>query len=46
MDRTGVDLFVDVHGDEALPFCFLAGSQGVPNWGPRLEALHGAFVEP
>lgn len=44
MDESGVDVFVDVHGDEALPFTFLAGSEGLPVWGRRLEALHGAFV--
>ena len=27
-----------------LPFNFLAGSEGMPNWGPRLENLHGAFL--
>jgi len=44
MDETGVDAFLDVHGDEALPFNFLAGSEGCTNWGPRLKALHGAFL--
>lgn len=44
MDETGCDAFLDVHGDEALPFNFLAGSQGMPNWGKRLESLHGAFL--
>jgi len=44
MDKTGVDVFVDVHGDEALPFNFIAGSEGCPNWGKRLESLQGAFV--
>ena len=44
MDATGVDLFVDVHGDEAIPYGFAAGNEGGSNWGPRLEALHGAFV--
>mmetsp|Transcript_61326 Transcript_61326/g.181324 ORF Transcript_61326/g.181324 Transcript_61326/m.181324 type:complete len:330 (+) Transcript_61326:774-1763(+) len=44
MDETGVDAFLDVHGDEELPFNFLAGSEGGTNWGPRLEALHGAFL--
>jgi len=44
MQRTGVDFFCDVHGDEGLPFCFCAGNEGTPNWGPRLRALHGAFV--
>ena len=44
MDAEPPDVFVDVHGDEALPFAFLAGSEGVPAWGPRLRDLHGAFV--
>mmetsp|Transcript_40231 Transcript_40231/g.78648 ORF Transcript_40231/g.78648 Transcript_40231/m.78648 type:complete len:512 (+) Transcript_40231:60-1595(+) len=43
MDRTGVDFFADVHGDEELPFNFLAGSEGCDNWGDRLRSLHGAF---
>jgi murein tripeptide amidase MpaA len=45
MTEIGVDAFLDVHGDEELPFNFLAGSEGVSHvWGPRLRALHGAFV--
>ena len=44
MDETGVDAFIDVHGDEELPFNFLSGAEMVPTWGPRLESLHGAFL--
>lgn len=44
MDETSCDAFLDVHGDEDLPFNFLAGSQGMPNWNKRLESLHGAFL--
>jgi len=44
MDETGVDVFLDVHGDEALPFNFIAGGEGCPNWSKRLETLHGAFL--
>jgi len=44
MDQTGCDAFLDIHGDEELPFNFLAGSQGMQNWSKRLEALHGAFL--
>ena len=44
MEETGVDAFLDIHGDEALPFNFLAGSEGCTNWGPRLKGLHGAFL--
>lgn len=41
MERAGCDAFLDVHGNEALPFNFLAGSEGIPLWGRRLEALLG-----
>lgn len=44
MIDTGVDLFLDVHGDEELPYNFLSGSEGTVNWGPRLQALHGVFL--
>lgn len=44
MKETGVDLFLDVHGDEELPYNFLSGSEETDNWGPRLQALHGAFL--
>ena len=32
MAKTGVDLFLDMHGDEALPYNFIAGGEGVPGW--------------
>lgn len=37
--HAGVDLMVDVHGDEELPYCFVSGMEGVPRWGPRLQAV-------
>ena len=43
MEQTGCDVFLDIHGDEGLPYNFLA-QPCVPNWGPRLEALHGIFL--
>jgi hypothetical protein len=44
MDEIGVDCFADVHGDEELPFNFIAGAEGCKNWGSRLEGLQGAFL--
>jgi len=44
MDETGCDAFLDVHGDEELPYNFLAGGEGCPNWSTRLKSLHGAFL--
>lgn len=31
MDRTGVDFAMDVHGDEAIPYVFIAGFEGIPS---------------
>ena len=45
METTGVDLFYDVHGDEALPYVFLAGSQGTPSYSDRLARLRDKFSE-
>ena len=45
MEATGVDLFYDVHGDEALPYVFLAGSQGTPSYNDRLAGLRDKFSD-
>ena len=44
MDETDCDVFLDIHGDEELPYNFLAGGEGCPNWSTRLQSLHGAFL--
>ncbi|MCE9687244.1 MULTISPECIES: M14 family metallopeptidase [Shewanella] len=44
MKETGVDLFYDVHGDEGLPYVFLAGCEGVPAYSHRLAQLQDKFV--
>jgi len=31
MDVRGVDFFLDVHGDEELPYNFIAGCEGIPS---------------
>lgn len=43
MRETGVDLFLDVHGDEALPYNFVAGSEGIPGYSERLKNLEEQF---
>jgi len=43
MRRTGVDLFLDVHGDESLPYNFVAGAEGIRDFTPRLLQLQDAF---
>ncbi|OSI35342.1 M14 family metallopeptidase [Neisseria dumasiana] len=43
MRETGVDLFLDIHGDEAIPFVFVAGTEGVPSYDERIAALETQF---
>ena len=43
MEVTGLDLFLDAHGDEAIANNFIAGAKGVPGWTDRLEGLEAAF---
>lgn len=45
MKETGVDLFYDVHGDEGLPYVFLAGCEGVPCYTDKMAALQTKFVD-
>lgn len=45
MEETGVDLFLDIHGDERNPWCFLAGCEGNPGYGERLRDLENAFEQ-
>lgn len=43
MAATGVDFFLDVHGDEGLPYNFIAGADGVPSLTPRVVALQADY---
>ncbi len=43
MQAAGVDLCLDAHGDEAIPYNFVAGAEGIANFTPRLQALQEAF---
>ncbi|MFI5302711.1 MAG: M14-type cytosolic carboxypeptidase [Polyangiales bacterium] len=43
MRSTGVDLFLDVHGDERNPYCFLAGCEGNPSYSERIRELEISF---
>lgn len=37
MKSTGLDFALDVHGDEALPYNFIAGTEGVPSWNENRQ---------
>jgi murein tripeptide amidase MpaA len=43
MHRSGVDAFLDVHGDEALPYIFVDGCERLPGFGTKQAALQRAF---
>lgn len=44
MDATGVDFAIDAHGDEAIPYVFLAGFDGIPSWTQRQGDLYMRFA--
>jgi murein tripeptide amidase MpaA len=45
MRETGLDFCLDVHGDEGIPNNFIAGSEGIPGWTPRLADLKARYVQ-
>ncbi len=45
MLETGCDLFLDVHGDEGLPYVFVAGSGALPTFTPAQAAQERLFSD-
>ena len=45
LNEVGCDCYVDTHGDEEIPAVFYAGTQGIPNWTPRLASLFTLFSQ-
>lgn len=43
MLATGVDMFLDIHGDEALPYNFVAGCEGNPSYDEKHQTLENNF---
>ena len=43
MLEVGVDLNLDAHGDEGLPYTFCVGTEGIAGYSPRIEALEQTF---
>ena len=44
MKKTGVDLNLDIHGEEALPYVFASSIQGIPGFTKRLASLQERFL--
>jgi len=38
INSIGADFMLDVHGDESLPYCFIAGTEGLADWNPAKQA--------
>ncbi len=45
MRETGVNMALDVHGDEALPYNFIAGAEGVPGFTEKDQAILDAYLD-
>ncbi len=44
MDKVGCDLFLDIHGDEGLPYNFISSIEGIPSFDKRLSRLLDKFL--
>jgi murein tripeptide amidase MpaA len=44
MEETGVDLNLDIHGDELLPYNFISSIEGIPAFDERLKSLQDKFL--
>ncbi|KPY25383.1 Peptidase M14, carboxypeptidase A [Pseudomonas coronafaciens pv. porri] len=43
MEKYGVDMFLDVHGDEEIPYVFTAACEGNPGYNPHQQQLEEHF---
>lgn len=43
MDQHGVDICLDIHGDEDIPYVFGSGAEGNPGFTPRLQEIDDTF---
>lgn len=43
MQQSGVNFCLDVHGDEALPYNFIAGTEGINSWNPQRLEIQNRF---
>lgn len=45
MNELGGDLFLDIHGDEVLPYNFVVTAEGVPNYTQHMAMLEQCFKD-
>jgi murein tripeptide amidase MpaA len=44
LQQAGVDVFLDIHGDEGLPYVFIAGGEMLPGFTPEQARAQSEFV--
>ena len=44
IQQTGAAAFIDVHGDEGLPYVFVSGGEMLPGFTPAQAAAQSAFI--
>jgi len=44
IQQTGVDVFLDIHGDEGLPYVFVAGSEMLPGFTAEQASAQKDFI--
>lgn len=45
MQQTGVDFFLDIHGDEALAYNFISGAEGIASWNDATALRQQVFLD-
>lgn len=45
MEASGAELFLDIHGDEALPYVFFSTAEEVPGFTPTQQVRQARFVD-
>ena len=45
MLETGVDMFFDIHGDEAIPYVFTSGCEDNHSWSDKQQGLNDKFTK-
>jgi murein tripeptide amidase MpaA len=44
IQETGINLMLDIHGDEELPYNFIAASEGIPSYDEYLATMEKKFI--
>ena len=44
MDELGLDLCLDVHGDEEIPYNFISAAEGIPNYTNKIAEKEKQFI--